>query len=437
MILDRWTQRGGLLGTAVLAAALLVCLSWGAGANSDAALARADQRALAATPEDEANLDRLAHYLCPRSFTEWQKARSVFRWVGRRVTYDVTGLRNGKLHDQSALTTLRTRIGVCEGYSHLFAELASRAGLQVTYVVGESKFNDSLGFRLPPGVKGHGWNAVQLGGRWRLLDPTWAAGHLDKGRFVREWDDYWFCPPPEQFIYTHLPAEERWQLLQDPLTPAAFADLPRLNSEFFRLGLRLQPGDLSVLQCGGERRVQLSSPPDVVVLADLREEGGQPLSGRVFTQSPGGRPEVRLRAPKPGRYRLRLFARRRAPAWQADVEHPESYREVSEHTVRASRGTTLNYPKTYGSFERGGAELVRPQLGTLAAGSEQQFTLRAPGATDVALFCRGDKVAMLEGSNGMWSGKFRLPAQGPVQLCARYPQEHRYWGMVEYQLTRR
>jgi transglutaminase/protease-like cytokinesis protein 3 len=53
---------------------------------------------------------------------------------------------------------------------------------------------------------------VRLADGWYFLDPTWAAGYVTDGRFVREWDEEWWLVPPERFERTHYPDDERWAL---------------------------------------------------------------------------------------------------------------------------------------------------------------------------------------------------------------------------------
>ena len=156
---------------ALLAVAVGVALAW--------AQPGVDQRALNTPASKEKNLDELARYLCPSNYSEEEKARSIFRWVADRISYDVDGLRQEKLPSQLPEDVLRSRRAVCEGYARLYPDLAERAGLQVTFVSGRSSFNDALPFKLPDNVAGHGWNAILLKGRWRLLDVTWAAGKVD------------------------------------------------------------------------------------------------------------------------------------------------------------------------------------------------------------------------------------------------------------------
>lgn len=392
-----------------------------------------DRHALAAPASAEHDLKSLAAYLCPSDYTSSEKARSIFRWVADRIRYDVDGLRRNRLSSQAPEDVLTSRKAVCEGYALLVQELGKRAGLSVETIIGASKFNSSMPFELPPGVRGHAWNAVQLDGQWALLDVTWAAGQVQSdGKFRQKFDDFWFCPPAEQFVYTHLPTEPRWQLLDRAWDQARWDSVPRLSSDFFRLGLKLGREDVQPLQVSGERLLRWDVPRNVVGMSDLRDAGGKTLEGWTFTQSPDGRLETRLRCPRPGRYILRIFARVRQRAWQANVDNPSPYQCVAEYQVESRAAAASAFPKTFGSFQRGGAELLRPLRGALKPGSQQQFHVRAPGADEVALFQGSTFLCTLTRAGGHFRGKVSVPPNGPLQVCARYPQESHYWGLVEF-----
>ena len=173
-----------------------------------------DAYALAAKPGDEVSLDSLAAYLSgpkprvywdPRTkfwvrdasvtFGEEQKARAIYRWVTRKIRYDL-----GERGTDDAERVLRTRRAVCAGYSRLFEDLSRRVGLQALYVGG----------RAPgPGYNSHAWNALRVGGRWLFVDSTWGSAQSAEGR--RDW----FLVPPVEFLQTHFPDPARGQVWGD------------------------------------------------------------------------------------------------------------------------------------------------------------------------------------------------------------------------------
>jgi transglutaminase/protease-like cytokinesis protein 3 len=48
---------------------------------------------------------------------------------------------------------------------------------------------------------------------WYLIDSTW--GVKDKDNLDSEVNDFYFLTDPKKFVYTHLPENEKWQLLDN------------------------------------------------------------------------------------------------------------------------------------------------------------------------------------------------------------------------------
>lgn len=415
---------------------LLVIFFWVGLLAAEPGFRSVDQRALAAPRRVESSIQDLVAYLCPKGYTDTQKARAIFRWIADRIRYDMEGLKSNKMGTQNAQEVLLRRSGVCEGYSRLFLAMAEEAGLQAAYITGRSHFNDNLPFRLPEGVDGHAWNAVLLDGRWRLLDVTWAAGHADKaGKFVAQFNEFWFNTPPEHFVFTHLPQHERWQLLSSPWTAARFDRTPTLNGHFFRYGLKFTDGLTEPLQVAQELVIRWPAPADVVGISHLVDEKGRALEGWTLTQCPPGFIETRVRTPGSGRYTLKVFARKREPAWKADPKNPGSYDGVASYKVVGQGGAARPFPGTFGSFHRAGAELLAPQEGVLRSRQRYQVRLRVQGAEEVVAFLGSKIVATLKEEGGVYQGWVELPAEpGKLQISARYAQDKRYWALLDYRI---
>jgi len=64
----------------------------------------------------------------------------------------------------------------------------------------------------------HSWNAVYISGSWHLLDCHWATRHDNSADIKYDYDDFYFLTDPAKMIYSHLPEDAAWQLLQSPWT---------------------------------------------------------------------------------------------------------------------------------------------------------------------------------------------------------------------------
>lgn len=189
--------------------------------------------------EYENSIPDLAEYFAGHASNDMEKARLIFTWVATHIAYDAHGFNTGYYAGSSAEEVLNNRVSVCEGYSNLLVALGNAAGIKTIKIDGSAK---GIGYRYGKKTAGnnHAWNAMMVNGKWRLLDATWAAGYgkAVNGKLVSvmQFDDYWFDTAPEEFIFTHLPATAKWQLLRIPVTRACFEEMPYASSDYFKLG---------------------------------------------------------------------------------------------------------------------------------------------------------------------------------------------------------
>ncbi len=103
--------------------------------------------------------DEILAALQVETATDYMKVKKIYQYMGTNFTYDQTLT---KFTDYEGLTTGSM---VCQGYALLTYKLMWKAGIPCRIVVGMSR-NEP-----------HGWNIVQLDGKWYNLDTTWDAAN--------------------------------------------------------------------------------------------------------------------------------------------------------------------------------------------------------------------------------------------------------------------
>jgi len=185
--------------------------------------------------------------------TERQKVDAIFHWITDNISYKVrrkyptivqptvlpaddTGALKS-VNERVAISVLRSREGLCEGYARLFVTLCDYAGIESSLVAGYCRGGSTKPH--PRFGVNHYWNAVKINGDWYLLDATWAAGYVTRGgeEFVREFDPRYYLAPPEQFIADHYPDDIRWTLLPDTRVPVEFRRSPFLQKSFSKYAI--------------------------------------------------------------------------------------------------------------------------------------------------------------------------------------------------------
>ncbi|MEK7254110.1 MAG: transglutaminase domain-containing protein, partial [Bacteroidota bacterium] len=168
------------------------------------------------------------------------KARAIFMWLAHNVRYDVDKFRNpppsprfhskaeaAEWQEKELRKTLKNKKGVCADYSRLCKQMCDAVGLECEVVSGDARdfYRPYKNIHDNP----HAWNAVKWGGKWHLLDATWGAGYLDGSKFVRRISTGYFDAPPAWFAQNHLPDDDKWQLLESPVSKKDFPDQPIVN----------------------------------------------------------------------------------------------------------------------------------------------------------------------------------------------------------------
>lgn len=155
--------------------------------------------------------------------SEHERFRVIFKWITENVAYK----RSGQVTSQKVIRRGATK---CSGYANLLEHMCRAVGIECEVIVGDCKYNweeSSIGNVLSGG---HAWNAVKLYGAWQLVDATWAAGTVDdRWRFHKSYDDDFFLPDPKFLTFSHHPDEDKWQLLETPLTYSEFRDSPAMQ----------------------------------------------------------------------------------------------------------------------------------------------------------------------------------------------------------------
>ncbi len=166
--------------------------------------------------------------------TDVERARAAYVWVCENIEYDLKALEQ-EIYVENPKDVFRDRKAICGGIANLYADILKRMGMQAVTVIGHLK-----GYGYSPGNDLtddhlHAWNAVRLDRGWILVDCTLGSGFQDAlSGYVRAYDPYYFASVPEEFIYTHYPKKEMWQMLDKPLTEHEFKDRPILKRAFFK-----------------------------------------------------------------------------------------------------------------------------------------------------------------------------------------------------------
>ena len=169
-----------------------------------------------------------------------QLARFFYYWIGSNIEYDkeiFSKTVSGELShvefwkSQDELVVYNSRKGVCAGYAALFKWFMDWVDVETVVISGHIRdernhyveLTNDDNFR-------HAWNAVNINEKWILVDTTWGTSD-DVSQ-----SDFYFDMNPEWAIITHYPEDDRWQLLNEPLTLTEFNNSKFVKPIWFFVG---------------------------------------------------------------------------------------------------------------------------------------------------------------------------------------------------------
>lgn len=190
-----------------------------------------DNHAFSATKEHEKDIETLASYLgvfgkrySPAN--EYLQVRAIYSWITNNIKYDNAALVDGVTRDNDAVQVFKSKKAVCHGQAVLFKAFCDELKIKCHVVNGPVKTRFIEDGKLGE----HAWNAVEIHGKWHLLDCTWGCMVDNEKNEVRldlyTHNEFYFLTPPELLILNHFTKDPDWQLLKTPKTLEQFVKDP-------------------------------------------------------------------------------------------------------------------------------------------------------------------------------------------------------------------
>ncbi len=375
--------------------------------------------ATSATPIVGDEVEVLSAKIVASHRDEKGKAKAIYEWVAKNITYDIAAFVSNDLPNPAPLNVLATKSGVCEGYARLYVALAEAAGLEAVMVTGFSKgFSPDDGGR--KSKADHAWCAVKYDGSWHLLDPTWGAGHIDETKqFVANTSTDWFDTPPEQFVTSHLPEDDKWQLLTPAWTAEEFWSHPTVSTLYFTYGLKPQDQVGNTIKLSGTSDLYMTAKRDCRLMAALYAQSQKIEGNYTLVERQGRDFQVAFSTPKAGRYRLVIF-----------VGEPSSNRAESAliYNLESNSGGPP-FPQTLKTFTDEEVQLISPRS-ALSTGRSTELVLQAPGATAMMAVIGEEQIPFHKSGE-----RFTLevePRGDKVTVFGNYDGGNQYSGLVEF-----
>ena len=239
------------------------------------------------------------------------KVKIMHDWICDNIAYDTNMFFSGKVSKQDYETVLKKKKGVCSGYASVMNEMCRLAEIESIGIHGYSK---GFGYQGKLGKKpDHEWNAININGKWQLVDCTWDAGYVDWKTWIKHYSDEWLFLPAEQFIYSHLPEKEEYQYLKNPVTAEQFVKEPYVTGKFFRYGFsfgKVMPDYKTVIANATEFDFGIKQSSISISSVIHEKDSMQNVENAVWVNRTGNSFTVNLDVPDKKNYKAIIFAKK-------------------------------------------------------------------------------------------------------------------------------
>ena len=165
--------------------------------------------------------DKIAGYIKSKTSTPEEFVRAAYVWTTSSIAYDVDRMFEINFNESGHSLiekVLKTHKAICSGYSELFSEICTKGGIRSYVVQGYTKMGTELQ-NLP-----HAWVAAEFNDAFCLFDPTWGAGAVGGGKFIKRFTNEYYKVSPTCFVATHMPFDPMWQFLDHPVSHRRFTE---------------------------------------------------------------------------------------------------------------------------------------------------------------------------------------------------------------------
>lgn len=267
----------------------------------------------------ESSIEKLGTYLTRPANNDTEKVRAIYRWITENIRYDTDTYfgRSPKGASNDEQTILSNRSSVCDGYASIFQLLCEHSNIPVQKISGHSK-----GYSYKPGntfqvdtPTNHAWNAVFIGGEWRLVDTTWGAGVIGQdNRFEKKFTDFYFLTDPELFVVDHFPCMDKqgspqWQLLRKPKPLDKFNKRVKTSRQAREWGVEFHSHQNECIEVNGKCTIEFHTVKTILdsVSVVFKDKNGLRLDQCSTVSQRNKTYCVTVQPPEVGKYTAEVF----------------------------------------------------------------------------------------------------------------------------------
>ena len=329
--------------------------------------------------------------------TEESQAFLVYCWITKNISYYI-----GPKPDNTPIGALKKRITQCSGYSRLFKEALKIFGIKSVLIHGIGR---TYNLSLKSHRENHEWNAIKINGKYYLCEVTWGAGKVENNKFIKGYNTFYFCCPPEIFICTHYPTKElnKWMLLDKKISQDEFENILYKDKFFYFYNfVNISPSE-GIVKLTNKNNIQikfenLSGIKRLRLSCKVIHEN-KLIENASYIEKFENYFLVNLILNKRGNYNVLYFVTDKTGTVNSDLIARQQFLVTADSKEMKTFPTILTFPDEL--------HIIEPKYNNLSKNKEILFKFSSEEIDDMGIVIN-KKCTHLEKSGNIFEGKFTV-----------------------------
>ena len=297
---------------------------------------------------------------------------------------------------------MKKRITQCSGYSRLFKEALKIFGIKSVLIHGIGR---TYNLSLKPHRENHEWNAIKINGKYYLCEVTWGAGKVENNKFIKGYNTFYFCCPPEIFICTHYPTKElnKWMLLDKKISQDEFENILYKDKFFYFYNfVNISPSE-GIVKLTNKNNIQikfenLSGIKRLRLSCKVIHEN-KLIENASYIEKFENYFLVNLILNKRGNYNVLYFVTDKTGTVNSDLIARQQFLVTADSKEMKTFPTILTFPDEL--------HIIEPKYNNLSKNKEILFKFSSDEIDDMGIVIN-KKCTHLEKSGNIFEGKFTV-----------------------------
>lgn len=247
--------------------------------------------------DSSAGIRETAFFLAEGTDDPFLIVKRFHDWIVSTIDFDDQAFLEARNTGEDPHDVVKRKRGTSLGFSRLFSLMCGYADITSMVITGKTNRYYLDGGKI---VAAHFWNAVYINNKWYIVDTAEDAKAI-------EYSDRELFIAPEAKIIKHLPEDDRYQFLENPVENEEFTSRPLFEQSLVKFGIKPLGGfELKTTEyekTGGEtvltkRRdvftlageiltLRFTKPDNVYFQTVLRDAAGKIYNRHAFTYVEG------------------------------------------------------------------------------------------------------------------------------------------------------